>query len=93
MESKKGSSKAGASGENVVSESGVARKKGEIFIDKAIGDPSSEVEGEEIESWGVYLQGNDRTILGLFYNRDLADIFLNSIKDSDVLKNIEKSGI
>ncbi len=90
MESKKGSSRAG---ENVISEGGVKHKKGELFIAKAIGDVNSDVEGDEIDSWGVYFQGEDQTILGLFYNEDLAEIFLNSIKDSDALNNIKKSGI
>ncbi|WP_156027071.1 hypothetical protein [Sporocytophaga myxococcoides] len=51
------------------------------------------MEGEEIDSYGVYLQCEDQTILGLFWNKDLADIFMKSIADSDAINNIKKSGI
>lgn len=67
--------------------------KGEVFIEKERKDEAVEVEDEtdtDIESWGVYLQGKDKTMLGLFWDYKLAELFLDTVKKSDVLKKVKE---
>lgn len=63
-------------------------EKGEIFIEKELHESADEEDEEDIENWGVYIQGKEKTLLGLFWDKELAGLFMNSVKNSKVLEKV-----
>jgi sucrose-6-phosphate hydrolase SacC (GH32 family) len=69
------------------SASEIKHKEGELFIER---DKTYELEDEDQEAFGVYIQLKDKITLGVFWDKVLAEFFLNSIKSSDLLPKIKK---
>lgn len=81
-------SEVGWSGEKEDSE--VRRRKGEIFIEMEVTEMWEEEEPEEVETWGVYLQGDEKTLLGLFWDEELAAVFRDAVSKSKVLEKVRE---
>jgi hypothetical protein len=63
--------------------------RGDIFIERDISEAQEE-DDSEIESWGVYFQGKDKTLLGLFWDKELAKLFVDAVKDSKALDKVKE---
>jgi len=63
--------------------------RGDIFIERDISEVQEE-DDSEIESWGVYFQGKDKTLLGLFWDKELAQLFVDAVRDSRVLDKVKE---
>jgi hypothetical protein len=74
--------------EDLFSEPIVRRRLGELFIEAELTEAN--LEDEEVESWGVYLQGKEKTLLGLFWDQELARMFLGTINGSKLLEKVKK---
>src|SRR5687767_9665336 len=57
-------------------------------------EQSFEEEEEEstgkVESWGVYIPTPEKTLIGLFWDKEIAQFFKDSIQDSPILDNLKK---
>ena len=57
-------------------------------------ETSFEEEEEEtsgkVESWGVYMQSEQKTLIGLFWDKEIASFFKDTIQNSPLLDNLKK---
>ncbi len=42
----------------------------------------------KIESWGVYLNAPEKVLIGVFWDKEIAESFKNSMRDSPLLEKI-----
>jgi len=71
--------------------------KGELFVAReSFFEEDFDVENideeneEEAPSYGVYFQGKEKTLLGLFWDEELAKLFMNSVKNSKILEKVKE---
>ena len=64
--------------------------KGELFIEVERAEDCEEEQPEEVETWGVYFQGSEKTLLGLFWDQELANIFMESVRNTNVLQKVKE---
>jgi hypothetical protein len=69
------------------SSSEVVYKEGELFIER---DKTYELEEGDPEAYGVFIQLKEKTMLGLFWDKVLAEEFKNCVKSSDQLQKLKK---
>src|SRR5690606_37197782 len=60
-----------------------------IEREKSFEEEEEETSGK-VESWGVYLQSEKKTLIGLFWDKELASFFKDSIQNSPLLDNLKK---
>jgi hypothetical protein len=66
--------------------------KGELFIERESSEIIDELDPdmeEDVPSWGVYYQGKGKTLLGQFWDRELAELFRNSLEKSSLLEMVK----
>lgn len=94
MELKKENDENSFSGEHF--EEAATHSKGDLFVAReTFFEEDFDVEGEEeaeeeAPSYGVYFQGKEKTLLGLFWDEELAKLFMDSIKNSKVLEKVKE---
>jgi hypothetical protein len=62
-------------------------KEGELFMER---DKTFELEEGDPEAYGVYIQLKEKTILGLFWDKALGEVFMNCVKGSEQLRKIQE---
>lgn len=65
---------------------------GELFVEREyLEEDLEEVsEEDEIPTWGVYYQGKEKTLLGLFWDEEMAYLFLGSVKSSTLFEKVKE---
>ncbi|MFL5729432.1 MAG: hypothetical protein ACJ75J_08080 [Cytophagaceae bacterium] len=68
----------------------VQHSEGELFIDR---DKTYELEEGDPEAYGVYFQMREKTLLGLFWDKALAEVFMNCVRSSDQLQKLKEAEV
>jgi hypothetical protein len=69
--------------------------KGDLFVERERGEEEIEDEldsdvEEDLPSWGVYYQGKEKTLLGEFWDKELAVLFRNALEKSSLLEKVKE---
>ena len=79
--------------EDASSNTSSASAKGGIQLiverEKSFEEEEEEATGK-VESWGVYFPSPEKTLIGLFWDKEIANFFKDSIQGSPLLNNLKK---
>jgi hypothetical protein len=54
-------------------------------------DSDDEDDEERVESWGVYVSKPEKVLIGLFWDKKIAQFFQDAIQDSPLIANIQSA--
>ena len=53
-------------------------------------EEEEEESADKVESWGVYIANPEKTLVGLFWDKEIAQFFKDAVQDSPLIKTLGK---